>query len=274
MISNYVLDVGQGFSICGINIINEKRVEGIFNGITPAYAEKFRVNDFSSSSCEVRIFLEKSQRAECFNNDPLTRVHCNMDGPEVVWSTSSWCFRTNENYTEFYGFYRDTVDGWFGAVRAALALHLIYEEKGVLLHASSGFFNDRIYIIIGRSGAGKTTAIKNFPGIVIQDEITGLRVDSELRAWPTPFGGELEKGSDHAGKVIFVTLDKTDIDSVGETTANHFLPLSQSTVFPGGPEEINSKFLKLIEKIVDSSILIPVCATMNSGFWYLLKDLA
>lgn len=274
MNSNYVLDAGQGFSICGIDIINEKRIEGVFNGITPAYGEKFRLNDFSNTTRGIRIFLEKSRGEECFNNDRKTRVRCIMNGKDVSWSTSSWCFTTNENYTEFYGFYRDTVDGWFGAVRAALALHLIYEEKGLLLHASSGFLRDRLFIVIGRSGSGKTTAIRNFPGVVIQDEITGLRVDKELRAWPTPFGGELEKGPDHRGKVIFITIDKADLDSTREPMRNHFLSLSQSTVYPGGPEEINSKFLKLIEKIVDSSILIPVCATINSGFWHLLEDLA
>lgn len=69
--------------------------------------------------------------------------------------------------------------------REALA-YRVFDEGGLLLHASAVANGDRGYLFLGASGAGKTTLAGLAPGAVIHDDLVIVRPDAPGGWWLEP----------------------------------------------------------------------------------------
>ena len=81
------------------------------------------------------------------------------------------------------------------AVRIAASLLFPY-ENGLLIHGSSISFGGQSYVFLGRSGSGKSTIAELSEAIVLNDEISLIRLkeDGSVSVCGTPFYGDLKQG--------------------------------------------------------------------------------
>lgn len=82
-----------------------------------------------------------------------------------------------------------------------LTAHRSLALGGLLLHSAGLVFDERAYLFVGRSGAGKTTLTRKayrHGAIVLSDDINlVLPVASGYRAYAVPFTGEFGRTLDH-----------------------------------------------------------------------------
>lgn len=88
-------------------------------------------------------------------------------------------------------------------LRAAFAYRLAAAD-GALIHSSAVVFAGRAYLLVGRSGAGKTTSARlcqEQGGTVLSDDLNALRSEgSEFEVEKLPFTGDLGETGTAAGR--------------------------------------------------------------------------
>ncbi len=110
-----------------------------------------------------------------------------------------------------------------GALRLALAHHLVHAGRGYLLHASSVLVGDTVHLFPGPSGTGKSTAAANAPGTILGDEITAVTIDADgVFVSGTPFGNRLQPSALESGRVV--------IHRIVHAPVNESLPIPDGEV--------------------------------------------
>ncbi len=75
-----------------------------------------------------------------------------------------------------------------------LVMYMLAERKGALIHSSGVDFNGHGYMLLGKSGAGKSTISRRFAlaghEVISDDRIVVRDIDGELRMFGTPWSGE------------------------------------------------------------------------------------
>ncbi|MBN2724459.1 MAG: hypothetical protein JXR95_10345 [Deltaproteobacteria bacterium] len=251
------------FSICGINIkaVNVQPLE--FSGLAPVYAKNYEV--FHSDSVDYSIELKITQD---INFQGTSVVDSFMRDEYLHNSASGWHIVFDAEFRYFRGECLNTLDAWFGALKASLATYLVHTKRGILLHASSGIMNERVYVIPGASGVGKSTAISKIPGKILCDEITGVTLENNsIHVWSTPFGGDIMPSGNTGAPVIFIDIVKDNTDYICSFSGNKEMLIMKSSVFPGGDEEFNLKFLETVAAISRNFNVQTVGATRQAEFW-------
>lgn len=115
-----------------------------------------------------------------------------------------------------------------GALKALCAV-LFVERGGFLLHASAVEQDDRAWVFVGQSGAGKSTVAAMFePNAVLNDELVGFTVGESTNVWATPFSGTLNAPRRHrkvhfGGGFALTQTPKTFCEPLGVAQALRLL---------------------------------------------------
>ena len=138
-----------------------------------------------------------------------------------------------------------------------LVVRLLGRRDGLLLHASTAIVDDRAYVFVGHSGAGKSTmaAIAEASGARIPtDDRTILTAGSEgIMAWGTPWHGSLVRktpeGAAVRGLFLLQQAAENRTEPLPPTVAAKelFVRLIQPRI---DPMEVQGA-LRLLERIVD-----------------------
>ncbi len=97
-------------------------------------------------------------------------------------------------------------------LRMSFAWIFASERSAVMLHSSSVFSPWGAFLILGRSGAGKTTAARTSPWPVGSDEVNVLVPSSTAMLHSTPFGGEVDPTPATAPLAAVFTIRRCDLN--------------------------------------------------------------
>jgi hypothetical protein len=148
---------------------------------------------------------------------------------------------------------RENVYSFDSLLRVVYTL-LLTDFDGFMLHSSGLIAEDRSYLFVGRSGAGKSTILrlltKSTQVSPLSDELVIVRKDSAYNAYSTPFWGELSPGnaankSAKIDKTFF--LVKSEIDKISRISRSESIKLLLPNVlfFSNNPSYVN----RLIETV-------------------------
>jgi hypothetical protein len=98
------------------------------------------------------------------------------------------------------------IDPFFGPTIELLLIHYLAQERGVILHACGIIIGEKAILFLGESGAGKSTLARmwdkeNGVHILSDDRVIVRKMDSEFRAYGTPWHGEAAFGSPRQAKL-------------------------------------------------------------------------
>ncbi|MBU1238783.1 hypothetical protein KKF84_10260 [Myxococcota bacterium] len=165
---------------------------------------------------------------------------------------------------------RGSFEQILGALRLALAHHLVFTGRGFLLHASCVLVGDTAHLFPGPSGTGKSTAISRAPGTILADEITALTVSPGgiLRASGTPFGNRLQPSSLHCPQLIIHKIVHAQENRALPTTAGRIVSiLLESLVFSPTDDAEGQIILDLLMKIIDGCSYDILHLRADGSFW-------
>jgi hypothetical protein len=132
------------------------------------------------------------------------------------------------------------INPYFGPTLELLLIHYLTQIRGVILHACGIVIEERAILFLGESGAGKSTLARmwdkeNGVHILSDDRVIVRKMDSEFRAYGTPWHGEAAFGSPRQAKlerIFFLrhgkensVKDMKDLDLVSQLLTCSFTPL-------------------------------------------------
>ncbi len=160
---------------------------------------------------------------------------------------------------------------------AALAL-ATFEKGGLLLHASAVAANERAYLFLGPSGAGKTTVAMLSPAAVIHDDLVIAQPDRQGEWWlersPFPLQGSYARYQLKPARLVkaFRLVQSSSLALERLSTAQALsLGLSSTPVL--APERslhqlLITRWLCLCKAVA----FFTLCFRRDDSFWSLIRD--
>ncbi len=159
-------------------------------------------------------------------------------------------------------------------VRILLSLDLV-RTGGLVLHAASIVRNDRGYLFVGRSGAGKSTVARGSrPASVLSDEISLVRPSADgYRVYGTPFWGELAGSGENIAAPLaqICLLEKSPqnrLEPLGRTSA--LRELLRCVLFFARDAENARAIFQAVERLVATVPVARLHFRPTEEFWSLL----
>ena len=157
------------------------------------------------------------------------------------------------------------------ALRLFLAHRMLQDGRGFLLHASAAVWQNRTFVFLGHSGAGKSTSAYHTPGTLLSDETVAILPgpDGRLFALGTPFGGEHFPCAEVGPDPVFLFVEKSP------RNARKCLPtrnavarlLSQVVLFPFAPLPLWDAAAEMVERILEHHAVEILEAQKDGSFW-------
>ncbi len=160
------------------------------------------------------------------------------------------------------------------ALRLFLAHQLLAQKQGVLLHASAAARNDKAFVFLGHSGAGKSTSVYHAPCQVLADETVAIIVgpDGKYTAMGTPFGGEHFPSAASGPNPTFFFVEKSNHNARKSLSTRNAVArmLSQIIILPFAPVALWNQATEIVEQILENHTVEILEAKKDGSFW---KDL-
>jgi len=181
---------------------------------------------------------------------------------------------------------RDNKGRWIDLALRTVYSKLFWHKKGLLLHCAGIIKDNRAYLFIGPSGAGKTTVVKKSKNFsLLSDDMVGIRkVGKEFIAVATPWGSyqgeflQTNKLSSPIGFIYFLKKDKKMFLRKISPAKAIVMVLLQNSIFCLKKRAIDSE-IRLIFSLLDNFFRLYPSWQMHSykkaNFWpYLEKEVS
>ncbi len=153
-----------------------------------------------------------------------------------------------------------------------LLSNLLLEQSGFLLHAATMIRDEKTFVFMGRSGAGKSTVASLSPaGSVLTDEISLVRTDgAHWKAYGTPFWGEFRaegqnRSAPLAGIYALVQSDRNLSRRLEPKRA--LAALLGNTLFFSTTRGARERLLEILSAMVAAVPVYEMEFLKDSSFW-------
>ncbi len=189
------------------------------------------------------------------------------------WSmhSSSWRFVHETVQQKVHVVYCGIFASLLVAIRLFLAHKLLAHRRGLMMHGAAVIVDDRAFVFLGPSKAGKSTSVYTAGGQILADDaITVIRAnDGSLLVQGTPFGGEHFPSSMQGNSPTFLFIEKSDRNlRTSLPPRNQFARLlSQTALHPQSPFQMWDAAGELVEHIISQCPVEVLEARRDGSFW-------
>ncbi len=199
-----------------------------------------------------------------------TQVHMHPEFWEM--NISHWHFRWDvARHQTLTVRYLGGLERLIGALRLFLGHQLISNQKGFLLHASAAVVEEKTFVFLGSSGAGKSTSAYFTTGKLLSDETVAIVKDASgaLTARGTPFGGEHFPSGAIGPHPTFLFVEKSSRNALESLPVRNSVArlLSQVVLFPFAPMALWDQTAALVDHILNTCPVQVLHATQGGTFW-------
>lgn len=205
--------------------------------------------------------------------EPITgNMFIRMDSEMWTFSSTAWCISWNVKHPrQLKCDYYCSIMHAVNSLRLFLAHYLLLSKSGILLHASAAIYNDKTYVFLGRSGAGKSNSVYHSPGQLLADEsvIIKLSGTSNFTVHGTPFGGEHFPNALPGLNPHLLFVEKSNRNFIKPLLLRNAVArlLSQVTISPSAPPFYWDRATEMLERIIELLKIEVIEAKKDGSFW-------